>query len=216
VAVLVVLGIIGAVAGKKNNTDTPSATAVPTANSPGTPRGYSSFGSSTDQFHIAVPSAWKQVDPTSPGARAAFDQVLQLNPGMRSLFPGGLQQLAQDGIVLLAINPDPGADGYASSVNVIAKPDLTFSDSDLNTIAAELPAEESRAGATNTGTSIVTFDGHRALRATDALPLKLLSGGQATVDQSQYYVSANGFLYIITLSGNDPALATIANTFSTH
>jgi hypothetical protein len=44
----------------------------------------------------------------------------------------------------------------------------------------------------------------------------LLSGGQATVDQSQYYVSANGFLYIITLSGNDPALATIANTFSTH
>ncbi len=164
VGLLVVFGIIGAVAGKKAN-KTPTAPAVPTANPPGTPSGYSSFGSSADRFHIAVPRAWKQVDPTSPGAQAAINQMVQVNPSLRSLFPGGAQQLAADGIALVAIDPSPTGNGSASNVNVLARPDLTYSDSELNQLASELPRELSRAGATSTGSRIVVFDGHRALRA---------------------------------------------------
>ena len=214
VGLLVVFGVIGAVAGKKAN-KTPTAPAVPTANLPGTPSGYTSFGSSADRFHIAVPSAWKQVDPTSPGAQAAINQMVQVNPSLKSLFPGGAQQLAADGIALVAIDPSPTASGSASNVNVLARPDLTYSDSELNQLASELPAELSRAGVRSTGIRIVVFAGHRALRATDMLPLKTPSGAQVTIDQTQYYVSGNGFLYVITLSGDDPAMTTIASSFST-
>ena len=152
---------------------------------------------------------------SSPGAQAELNEMLQLNPSLTTLFPGGLQQLTQEGMALVAVNPNPSAAGFASNVNVLVKPDPDYSDSDLNELASGLPAELARVGAESTGSRVVTFDGHRALRATDVLALNTPGGAKVSVGQTQYYVSANGFFYVVTLSGADPELATIANTFST-
>jgi hypothetical protein len=218
VAVLVVLGVIGAIAGHSNgsNSHGPNVgTAVPVANGPTTPAGFTAFRSTAEHFTMDIPYTWKAVDPTSPGAQAAMNEIEQSNPGLRSSLAQSAIQLAESGMGLMAINPALGPDGFASNINVVAKPDLTFSASDLSQIAANLPSEYAKLGGTITGTSYVTYDGNRALRATDTLPLNTPLGTRINVTQTQYFVGANGFLYVVTLSGSDPNMAIIASTFST-
>ena len=217
VAVIVLLGVIGAIAGKNNNStshDSSAGSAVPVTNSPGTPAGFTAFHSSADQYTIDIPETWKSVDPASPGAQAAMNEIEQSNPDLRSVMKTSAAQLAVQGITLLAINPVSGPDGFASNVNVTARPDLTFSGSDLQQIAASLPGEYAKLGATFTGSSDVTLNGREALRATDTLPLNTPLGARVDVPQTQYYEGANGFVYVVTLSGNDSNLAAIASTFS--
>jgi hypothetical protein len=220
VGLLVVIGVIGAVFGKNNdnsNSTTPnSAAAVPVANGPATPKGFTAFRSTADRFIIDVPAAWKAVNPDSPGAQAAMNAMQQSNPNLRSAFGKSAIQLAQSGIVLLAINPVPGPDGFAANINVAANADLTYSDSELPQIAAALPAEYAKLGATITGTSYVTFDGQHALRSTDTLSIKSPLGTDINVQQAQYFLGANGLLYVVTLSGSDPNLTKSASTFSTN
>jgi hypothetical protein len=62
----------------------------------------------------------------------------------------------------------------------------------------------------------VTVAGHEALRSTDTLPLTTAAGTHVNASQSQYFLGANGFLYAITISGTDPNLAAIVNSFSTN
>jgi hypothetical protein len=70
-------------------------------------------------------------------------------------------------------------------------------------------------GGAITGISYLTFDGHPALRSSDTLSLNTPLGTHISFKQTQYFVGANGFLYALTLSGNDPNLAAIASSFST-
>ena len=213
--------MIGAVAGKNQSGTTSSppahnpASASPAPNTPTTPIGYTLFRSSADRFSIAIPRTWKAVDVTSPGAQAAINQLEQTNPNLDTSFGQSALRLAEQGIVMMAVSVTPNAEGFSSNVNVTAKPDLTYTDADLTKIASQLPAELSKLGATSVHTSYVTFDGRRALKSTDSLPLNTPSGTKILVDQTQYFVGTNGLLFAITLSGNDPALATIASSFST-
>jgi hypothetical protein len=218
VVLLVVLGVIGAVAGTKKhdtNTHLPAGAAAVPVNSPTTPAGFTAFHSKADQFTIDLPNSWKAVDPSSPGAQAAINELAQSNPNLRSTFGQSALQLAEQGMALVALNPVVGSDGFAANVNVVAKPDLTFSSGDLSQIAAALPTELAKLGGTVTGTSYLTLGGHEALRSTDTLPITTLAGTHLKVSQSQYFVGANGFVYAITISGTDPNLAAIANSFST-
>jgi hypothetical protein len=218
VTLIVALGVIGAVAGTdKHNTNTHTSNggeAVP-VNNPTAPAGFNAFTSTADQFTIDVPKTWKAVDPTSPGAQAAMNELEQSNPDLRSSFGQSAIQLAEQGIALMAINTQVDPGGFASNVNVEAKPALTFSASDLPQIAASLPAEYAKLGGAITGISYLTFDGHPALRSSDTLSLNTPLGTHISIKQTQYFVGANGFLYALTLSGNDPNLAAIASSFST-
>jgi hypothetical protein len=185
-------------------------------NSPTTPPGFTAFHSTADQFTIDIPNTWKAVDPTSPGAQAAMNEIEQSNPDLQSSFATNAIQLAEQGIVLMAVNTVMNPDGFASNINVEAKPDLTYSASDLSQLAASLPAEYAKLGGTITGTSYLTFDGHQALRLSATLSINTPLGTHVNVNETQYFVGANGFLYALTLSGSDPNLAAIASSFSTN
>jgi hypothetical protein len=216
VTLIVALGVIGAIAGTdKHNTNTPTSGEAVPVNKPATPAGFTAFTSKADQFTIDVPQTWKAVDPTSPGAQAAMNEIEQSNPDLQSSFGQSAIKLAEQGIALMAISTQVDAAGFASNVNVEAKPALTFSASDLPQIAASLPTEYAKLGGTITGITYLTFDGHQALRSTDTLSLNTPLGTHISVSQTQYFVGANGFLYALTLSGNDPNLAAIASSFST-
>ena len=156
------------------------------------------------------------MDPTSPRAQAAISDIEQSNPDLRSALGESAIRLAQSGTALLAINPAVGPDGFASDINVIAKPDPTLSASDLLQLQATLPSEYAKLGGRSTGSSYVTLDGKQALRATDTLPLKTSLGKTISVSQTQYFLGANGFIYVITFSGNDHNMAAIASSFSTN
>ena len=219
-AVLVALGIIGAVAnhdktGSNSSLSRNPASAVSAPNSPATPAGYSTFRSTADRFAIDVPNTWKEVDITSPGAQAAMNELSQANPKLRSTLGQSALQLAESGMVLMAINPVLGSQGLASNVNIVAKPDLTYSDTDLPQIAAQVSNEYSKLGGKIANTAYVTLDGRKALRITGALPVNSPDGTRATADQVQYYVGANELIFVITLTGDDPALQEVASTFST-
>lgn len=217
-AAAIVIAAVVAHGKSNNNTSTGSAnhaTARPSLSASGTPAGYTNFTSAADRFRLAVPSSWRQIDMNSPGAQAAMNEVAQANPAYKSTFAQGALKMAESGMVLMAINPVPDASGFASNVNVVAKPAPGFSQSDLQQLAAVVPAQLARVGITVTGTSTATIGGQAAMRMAMTQTLNTPTGTQLTVDETQYYVGANDFLFVITLSGDDPALTTIPSTFAT-
>ena len=217
-SVLVLVGVIAAATVKPRNGSpavSSAAPALPVGGGPTAPTGFTTFHSSADGFTIAIPETWKAVDPTSPGAQAAMNEMEQSNPNLRSAFATSALQLAEKGMALLAINPVADSQGFASNVSVDAQPDLTYSSGDLVQIASALPGEDARLGATMTGTSYVSIGGHEALRASSTLPVTTPAGAHIEVAQTQYYSGANGFVYIVTLTGSDADMAAIAASFRT-
>ncbi|MGH9121088.1 MAG: hypothetical protein ACRDYC_03955 [Acidimicrobiales bacterium] len=185
-------------------------------NRPGTPAGLTAFGSTAYHFMIDVPGTWEAIDPSSPGEQAALREMEQMNPDLGSSLSQGASQLSQSGIRLVAINPVEGSDGLTSNLFVIAQKASNYSSSLLYQMADAFPAAVAEVGGTVTGTSFVTIDGHRALRATDTVSMFGPLGTETVIDQTVYAVGANGFVYSITLTGNDPDMAAIASTFSTN
>jgi hypothetical protein len=176
-----------------------------------TPSGYSEFADQADSFRIAVPASWHQVNLTSPGAVAAMQEIEANNPDLAALGSGS--SLVAEGMKFFAINPALDA-SLAASVNVDVRPALGVTDGDLSQLAAELPGEYQRLGATLLGTTTISMAGHQALQATIELPINDLSGNQVTADEVQDFVAANSFVYVVTLTGTNPDLASIAATFS--
>jgi hypothetical protein len=213
------LAIIGAVVGHQDSARGPvHANAGAAVSVPGdsyTPAGFTQFRSAADRFSIAVPEGWRSVDITSPGAQAAITQIEQSNPKLGSAFGQSALSMAESGMVLMAINPVPEGN-FAANVNVVAHPAPAFSDSDLSQIRSSLATTYSKLGAKVTGTSYMTLDNHRALRETDIISLNLPDGSTVRVNQTQYFLGANGFVFEITLTGDDPNLNTIANSFVTY
>jgi hypothetical protein len=214
VAVVVVLVAIVAVLGTKQSPpkEPGPGTAVASPSSSGTPVGYRTFSDRAARFSIAVPSDWRSVDPTSPGAAAAIQQLQQTNPNFRRAFSGNLSNLLANDVKFLAISPvSQGTE--APNINVIVKPAPGFVDADLGQIRNALPAEYAKIGATLVGITNVTLDGHEALRTSATLPINTGLGSTVVASQAQYIVGGNDFVYIITLTGTSPELPTIATTF---
>jgi hypothetical protein len=194
-----------------------SPRAVPSAGSSasGAPAGYQTFSDQADHFSIAVPSEWRSVDPTSPGAAAAFEQIQAANPNFKRGFNGNLSSLLANDVKFLAVAP-PSQAAEAANLNVIVKPAPGFVDADLGQIRNALPGEYTKIGATLLGITTITLDGHQALKTTAHLPVNTDLGNTLLASQSQYVLGANDFIYIITMTGTSPDLSTIAATFQTN
>ena len=185
--------------------------ALPSGKSASSPAGYQSFSDATYHFNISAPSGWREIDPASPGAAAVLNEAEQNNPNLRTALPD-VSSLAAEGMKFMAIDP-AGTNGFGSNVNVIAHSAVGYSDNDLGHLAGQMSQEYGKLGATLTSSQTTTLAGHKALENSLELPLRTRSGGSITVHEVQYFLGGNDILYVITLSGDSPALATIASTF---
>jgi len=168
------------------------------------PAGFVGFTDAADRFTIAVPTAWSKVDPSSPGAAQATQEMLKNNPDMATVLTS---DLAGQGVKYLAV------DGSGSSANVVVKPALGMKDSDLPQVADAVKAQYLKVGGTVRGTETVQFAGHTALRLTVDLKLARAVGSRVTVRTIQYFMALNDLAYIVTLAGTSPLLVPIGDTF---
>jgi len=215
--VLVVLVIVGVVVGTtSHSSNAPGSIAVAGTNAADTPQGYQTFVDQPDRFSLAVPSTWREINPSSPGAADAFQAIQDQNPNLKSALGGtNLATMAASGMKFFSMEPSPEG-GFASNINVVVHSALGIKDSDLGELQREAATEYAKAGATVSSTSTVALAGHKALRETIQFTMKNPSGNSILVPEVQYFVGANDLLYVITLSGTAPDLDTVATTFQVH
>jgi len=198
-------GCGGSDSSTKQAASTAAPARAPTTVAPTVPAGFAGFTDTADRFTIAVPSAWRKVDPSSPGAAQAEKDLLKSNPSLAPLLSG---DLVAQGIKFLAVDSAGGA------VNVVVKPALGATDSDLPSVADAIKTEYQKGGILLRSSDPVQLTGHAALRLTADLPVANPSGGgKVTVHEVQYFIFANDLGYILTMAGNSPQFATIPTTF---
>jgi hypothetical protein len=208
----------GVAATNQTPTDQTPTSQAETANTTGTgaqvatPAGYVTFTDPSDGFSIAVPGSWRQVDPNSPTAQATIDELEKSNPNLQTALGSGVADLTAKGIKFLAIDPVV-AGGIAPNVNVIAKPALGFGSKNLAQLKQALPGQYAQVGAQLQDLTVVTFAGRSALEAVLDLPLSGVGGSKLTAQETQYFVAANNYLYVVTLTGTSPDLDQVASTF---
>jgi hypothetical protein len=172
-----------------------------------TPAGYKAFTEKTDRFSLAVPGSWESVDPSSPGAAEAYQQMEANNPAFQGVGGGDVTNLASRGMKFLAV------DGQ-SSVNVVVKPVLGAGSSSLSQLQSQLPGLYQTLGATLLSNQTLQLNGREALQATVEQPFNEPNGSYVVIDETQDFFAANDLVYSVTLAGTSPDLATIASTFN--
>jgi hypothetical protein len=172
-----------------------------------TPAGYKAFTEKTDRFSLAVPDSWESVDPSSPGAAEAFQQLEANNPAFQSVVGGDVTNLASRGMKFLAV-------GDQSSVNVVVKPLFGASGSSLTQLQSQLPSLYQSLGATLVSNEILQLNGREALEATVEQPFNEPNGSNVVVDETQEFFAGNDLLYSVTLAGSSSDLAAIGSTFN--
>jgi hypothetical protein len=156
------------------------------------------------------------VDPSSPGAAAAWQQLAQDNPSLEANLGSSFATLVAKGVKFLSIEPNSQAEVGRSDVVVAVEPEPGIRDSDVTQSTDQIVSAAEKAGATQVATRIVTLDAHQALQVSYSLTLKDQLGNNQTAPGTQYELGANDFLYVITLTGTSPDLSTIATTFHTQ
>jgi hypothetical protein len=208
---LVVVAVIGGVAGAlSSSSKTPGSVASRVGTAAG---GYTQFADHPDRFSISVPVSWHEVDPSSPGAAAALQQIVANNPNLRSAFGAGPTTLLAQGIKFLAVEPDTGS-SVAPTVNVVVRPAPGVTDTDLSQILSGVQSQYQQIGATVLNTSTISLAGHQALQVMVQIPFNGPTGGRVTIDETQDIVAANDFVYVISLEGASSQLSKIASSFS--
>jgi hypothetical protein len=215
VILVVVLVVVALVGRSSHSPGFSNGKAVPGPSTASTPNGYKAFVDQTDHFSIAVPAPWRDVDPSSPGAAAAFQQIEQDNPRLKAGLGSSFATLMSRGVKFFAVEPYSQAD-VASNVTVIVQPAPGIQDSDISQAADLVASEAAKVGATVLGSNVMTYEGHQALQVSLSATVKDPLGNNITYRATQYYLGANDFAYIITLTGTSPDLATIATTFRTQ
>ena len=183
------------------------STAATTARAAAAPPGFTGFTSDADRFSLSVPSDWRQVDPASPGAARAMEELARSNEKLAPLLT---MDLAAQGIKFLAVDQD------GNSVNVVVKPALGALPSDLPDLVDEIKAQYESLGATLRSNETVRVGGHEALRLTLDVQLTGPDGRKVTLGEVQYFLVANDLVYIVTMAGDSPEFPAIISTFTVN
>lgn len=187
-------------------TNPPSATDVPP--------GYSEFVDRADSFRIAVPTAWRQINPSSPGATQEFQRVIQAIPKFADTFGPDASSFVTKHIKFFAI--DLNFAGLSPNVNIAAIPALGIRDSDLPDALTEIRKSYDRLGLEILRSASVRLDGHAALKLTLRAPTSAtFRKTHVPPIETQYYVAANDFLYTVTFTGTSAAFPVITRSFHT-
>jgi len=134
--------------------------AKPVAHSSGVPAGYSEFRDSGRGYALAVPSSWVQINVQSPGAAAAFAQLLKEKPQFTRVFGSSLATLLSQNVSLLAVGP------AGQGANMVVEPGSgTLTAAQLGTLySAVLQPAYSQSSITVVSHQQASLDGYAALR----------------------------------------------------
>jgi hypothetical protein len=198
----------GSSTSSSSSSDTTGTSAPRTTTSSSLPVGYSVFSDHTDRFRIAVPRAWRQIDPSSPGASQSFAAALESNPGLKSMLGSNPANLVAQGIKFLALDISDG-----DSVNVDVRSAPGGRDSDLADLVDVLKQQYAAAGIDVTDTSTISLAGHKALHVVVVAHLVDASGAQHTRNEVQDVVVANDLVYTVTYAGESGEFPSIRSTF---
>jgi hypothetical protein len=174
------------------------------------PLGYKEMADQADRFRIAIPQNWNAVNPTSPGAQAAFDQIFKSNPGLGISGTADMERL---GMRLLVVGPINRNTLRAPTVNIIVRPAPGMSVTDIPSMIDGQRSQAEAAGITFKSSRKTKVGGEPAYAVDISLRLNTPVGKTAQLDETQYYVAGNGFVYIITIVGNPTDYTTILGTF---
>lgn len=153
-------------------------------------------------FTIDMPASWEQpsLDP------AAFEQTASAlraqNPELAAALDQTRASIGSGGR-LFAIDPSDG-----SSVNLIV---TAARDGSLDKLVAEAVKELQGVGVASLREERTNVGPHPATRLEFSLPVKG-QNGTVTVPETQYYVLRSKKLFILTLFGGSPTLATVADS----
>jgi hypothetical protein len=153
-------------------------------------------------FTIDMPASWRQ-PPLDPGAfdqtaatlRAANPKLAQALELARASIGGGSR--------LFAIDPVDG-----SSVNLIV---VDSGGRALAAVVDDAIGQLNRFGAKDLRQERTAFGSRDAVRLEFSLPVTA-AGGTVSVPETQYYVLRGARLFILTLFGGSPNLATVAES----
>jgi hypothetical protein len=153
-------------------------------------------------FTIDMPASWQQpsLDP------AAFEQTAAALRAQNPELAAALDQTRANmgtGGRLFAIDP---ADG--SSVNLIV---TSARDRSLDSLVAEAVKQLQAVGVASLREERTNVGPHPATRIEFSLPVKGKTG-TVSVPETQYYVLRSKKLFILTLFGGSPSLATVADS----
>lgn len=153
-------------------------------------------------FTIDMPAGWPQpslnpsdFDKTAAALRAQNPKLAQALDQARSTLGNGSR--------LFAIDPSDG-----SSVNLIV---VAAGSRSLDTLVTTAVNQLLQVGVTGLHQERTTVGSLTGQRVEFVLPVTG-SGGTLTVPETQYYVLRAGRLFILTLFGDNPNLATIADS----
>lgn len=153
-------------------------------------------------FTIDMPASWRQ-PPLDPGA---FDQTAATlradNPKLAQALELARASIGS-GSRLFALDP---ADG--SSVNLIV---VDSGGRTLSAVVEDARSQLNRFGVKELREEKTTVGIRPAIRVQFALPVTA-AGGTVTVPETQYYVLRGSRLFILTLFGGSPNLATVAES----
>ncbi len=199
--------------GTSSSPSSPSSTSGPTSTLPApnttsaaavAPPGFTTFTDAADRFSISFPESWRKVDPSSPGAAQAIQDLVKSNPGLATVASG---DLVAQGIKFLAVA------SAGATVNVVVKPAVGARDSDLPDVVDQVKAEYAKIGGAVRTDETVQVAGRTGLRLTVDLQVAGPTGAKTQVSEVQYFLLANDLAYILTEAGSDPQFPAVANTF---
>ncbi len=165
---------------------------------PTIPPGYVEVTDAEMGFAVAIPQDWRQVPLNAETLKEQADAVRQERPELATSLESA-QSLIGPGRVF-AIHPDG-----LSNVNVIVN-DATGAD--LEDLEGPAVDELRLRGAEVRSAEHTTVGGAEAVKFV----VRFHVTPQTTVDATQYYVAKRGKVFVLTLTGHDPALDVIARS----
>ncbi len=164
---------------------------------PTVPSDYVDFEDAEDGVSLAVPKDWEI--PRNPEVlQQRADAVRSQNPRLADIMLAAKTLVSKAKV--FAVHPQG-----SSSMNLLVE---KAGDTSLDDIPGPATAELRRRGVTIQSQERTTLGGVEAIKVAARLPLTDTS----VIEQVQYYAVTRGKVFILTLTGSDPALRVIVDS----
>lgn len=154
---------------------------------------------------LSLPPGWDAFDLDKEALGDTMEQLRQANPSMADALSGQAEAMAMQGIKFYALDLESPslADGFATNLNIMHQVDATLGDLDTAMDQSIAEVEGQFGDALNSEIQkgqVTSASGHTLGRLTYDVSLNTPDGKTLPMSMSQYFASAGGGVYIITLT----------------